>query len=104
MGADPFFQDLTKGTSSENWSQNFGTIERIVPTPSSQIVFRLTGGMTAMNPTNGWYALEKTHPHYDATVDLLVKAAENQWVVFVQSEPALNHLGRAIVVFIAIDF
>lgn len=85
------------------FGQNFGSVKRLYPEPN-RTYFSLSGGATSMNPTNGYYYVPKTHPNYDAMIDLLYLAAEKRWTLKVRTQPALDANGHAEVIYFVVDF
>ncbi|HEV7766542.1 MAG TPA: hypothetical protein VGQ76_16190 [Thermoanaerobaculia bacterium] len=85
------------------FEQNSGAVKRLYPEPN-RTYFSLTGGSTAMNPTNGYYFVPRTHPNYDAMLRLLYLAAEKRWTLKVRTQPALDASGAAEVIYFVVDF
>ncbi|MBV9926785.1 MAG: hypothetical protein JOZ96_17330 [Acidobacteria bacterium] len=93
----------------DNWgfAQNHGRITRLYPSPDG--VYFTFGGkpgqyQTAMNPTNGYYFIPNTHTNYQALVNLLYLAAENDWNLQARTQPTLGTAGRAEVIYLVQDF
>jgi hypothetical protein len=94
----------TVATAEKHWyTVNYGRIARLYPSPGG-VYFVLVSGQTAMEPRSGYYHLNKGHPNYEATYDLLYRAAEKRWRVQVNTEPELNEYGYALVEYLIVDF
>jgi len=90
--------------AKKHWyTVNYGRIARLYPS-NGGVYFVLVSGQTAMEPQSGYYLLNKGHPNYEATYDLLYRAADKRWQVLVNTEPELDHDGIAIVQYVIVDF
>ena len=84
------------------FEQNSGVVKRLYPAPGGTY-FSLTGGQTAMKPTNGYYFIPATHTNYDALVQLLYTGAEKRWTLKVRTQPNLLANGSAEVIYLVAD-
>ena len=84
------------------YSNNSGTVERLYPT-TDRVYFRING-INAMSPAHGYYYVPTSHSNYQALVDLLYKAAEDDWVISARTKEQLDHNGYAEVIYFVVDF
>jgi hypothetical protein len=76
-------------------ANNYGRVTLVYPDPGG-VYFQLLGGKTAMQPKDGYYYLPISHPNYQAMCDLLYRAAEKRWKLYVNTEPKLDAKRHAI--------
>ena len=86
-----------------NWDQNYGTVKLLYPEPN-KTYFTLTGGVTAMKPSAGYYFVPRAHANYDAMIRLLYLAAQNRWTLKTRTQPTLDANGHAEVIYFVVEF
>lgn len=76
---------------AEPWDceNNYGTISQI-RVNENRIYFNLQNGKTDMAPKNGIYYVNKGNEQYNIMVDMIVRAAQNHWVIKVCTTRALD--------------
>ena len=86
---------------------NHGRITRIYP-DSGRVYFHFGGkkkeSKTDMNPKDGYYFIQVSHPNYRAMVDLLYLSAESDWNLKARTQGQLSPEGHAEVVYLVQDF
>jgi len=96
------FFSLTGYSQDHSWVSNYGKVERLYPSKDGTN-FKVRGGETRMYPESGYYFIPLDHPNYKALIDLLYKAAENGWTLYVRTEEKLNAKGTAVVAYLVVD-
>ena len=91
-------------TYEEPWRyfRNHGYVKELYPDRSGKFYFRFweEKSETAMQPTDNYYYVPPGHANYQASVDLLYRAAESQWQVCVSTEREPDEDGHAVVQYL----
>ena len=96
------FFSLTAYSQDHSWASNYGKVERLYPSIDGTF-FKVKGGETRINPESGYFFIALDHPNYKALIDLLYKAAESRWTLYIRTEERLNAKGNAVVVYLVVD-
>lgn len=86
--------------ANHDWHENYGYVAKLYPEPN-KVYFALKDGKTAMNPTNDYYFVPKSHPNYEALVALLYMAADSRYVLYARTKENLVN-GFAEVIYLVV--
>ena len=104
MGGKPLVEEPSSGDDlASAVAHNYGRVTLLYP-DTGGVYFQLVGGKTAMQPKDGYYKLLVSHPNYRAMYDLLYRAAEKRWKLYVNCDPKLNAGGHAIANYFVVYF
>jgi len=84
-------------------SVNYGRVTLLYPDRGG-VYFSLIGGKTAMQPKDGYYYLPMNHPNYQPMYDLLYRAAEKRWRLYVNCDPKPTAGGHATANYFVVYF
>jgi len=104
LGGKPLVEKPSSG-GDHPWraANNYGRVTSLYPDRGG-VYFRFPGGKTAMEPKDGYYYLPVSHPNYQAMYDLLYRAAEKRWKLYVNCDPKLNAGGHATANYFVVHF
>lgn len=88
--------------ASNDWQQNYGKVGRLYPA-NNGYYFTLVGGMTAMNPADGYYFVHINSPNYDKLVELLFHSASYGWTINAKTQAALDAGKHAVIEYFVVD-